>query len=131
MCTDENIEATEDDHNYIEASELFLVFRAQMKAIIIQTEIFQTKMSETLSASIEQADTFVRMSQGGRKLDGRQDDDWLLTARARTSLIYSVVKEGTGIVKQIMDEDLSERLLVALKREVSFAIALLCLHLWE
>ncbi len=114
------------DQNYIEASELFLVFSAQMKAVITQTEIFQTRMSEALSASTEQADAFVRMSQGGRKRDGGQDGDWLLAARARTSLFYSVVKEGTGVVKQIMDENLNGRLLVALRREVSLQLLLNC-----
>ncbi len=130
MNSDENIEATEGDQNYIEASELFLVFSAQMEAVITQTEIFKTKMLEALSASTEQADAFVRMSQGGRKRGGRQDGDWLLAARARTSLLHSVVKESTGMVKQIMDKDLNEQLLVALKREVSLWLLHCCTYLW-
>ncbi len=112
------------DQNYIEASELFLAFSAQTMAVITQTEIFQKRISEALSASTEQADAFVRMSQGGRRTDGGQDGDWLLAARARTSLLYSVVKEGTGVVNQIMDEDLNDRLIVALRREVSLQLFL-------
>ncbi len=119
MNSGEDIEATEGDQNYTEASELFLVFSAQMEAVITQTEIFQTRMLEALSASTEQADAFVRMSQGGGERGGGQDGDWLLASRARTSLLHSVVKESTGMVKQIMDKNLNEQLLVTLKREVS------------
>ncbi len=119
MNSDEDIEATEGDQNYVEASELFLAFSAQMEAVITQTEIFQRRLLETLSASTEQVDAFVRMSQGGRKRGGERDSDWLLTARARTSLLHSVVKESTGMVKQIMDKGLNVQLLVDLKREVS------------